>query len=129
MSDHIVIDKRHMPHHAVVRCENCQHHVVRRTVDAAVKTWNHREPEAKRIAELEAELVDYLDEAMRLSAHCVTTTGDPWRGWWDSMALSAVCSLGDRLVDLGAWERHPRGAGRRWFYRPIEKERADGDEH
>ena len=41
-------------------------------------------------------------------------------GWWDTCALSTARDLGDRLVYLGTWERHPEGHGRRWFYRPIE---------
>lgn len=38
-------------------------------------------------------------------------------GWWDSMGLSSLCSLGDVLVEAGRLERHPDGYGRRWFYR------------
>jgi hypothetical protein len=39
-------------------------------------------------------------------------------GWWDSLALSTVRDVGDELVAAGLLERHPDGAGRRWFYRP-----------
>lgn len=38
-------------------------------------------------------------------------------GWWDSGAKSSVRNLGDELVELGKWERHPDGVGRRWWYR------------
>ncbi len=49
------------------------------------------------------------------------------KGWYDSMAKGNVKYAGDRLVDLGLWERHPDGTGRRWFYRPIDNqlERSD----
>jgi hypothetical protein len=43
----------------------------------------------------------------------------PRAGWWDTMALSAARNVGDQLVKLGKWERHPDGYGRRWWYRPI----------
>jgi len=43
-------------------------------------------------------------------------------GWYDSNALSVTCDVGDKLVELGLWERHPDGYGRRWFYRPIAEE-------
>jgi len=41
-------------------------------------------------------------------------------GWWDTCALSTARDLGNRLVQLGTWERHPDGSGRRQFYRPRE---------
>lgn len=70
-------------------------------------------------AKLRAELIEWLGEAMRSEAYC--EPDGPYRGWWDTMAKSYVMDIGDRLVELGAWDRHPDGYGRRWFYRPIER--------
>ena len=71
------------------------------------------------------ELVEFLDGAMRQEAFHITHSDSGARidvkGWWDSMANSNVCNMGDRLVELGLWERHPDGYGRRWFYRPLQK--------
>jgi hypothetical protein len=58
---------------------------------------------------------ELIDEAFRQIA-CRVETGD-MAGWWDSMALSTACDLGDWLADYGTWERHSDGVGRRWFYR------------
>lgn len=73
----------------------------------------------------EAELAELLDEAFRGQAYLIKE-GD-MMGWWDSQALSSVQYWGDRLVELGTWERHPKGFGRRWFYRP--KQVGEGHEH
>jgi len=42
-------------------------------------------------------------------------------GWFDTMAKSDAVRYGDELVELGVYERHPDGYGRRWFYRPIKE--------
>jgi len=72
-----------------------------------------------QVKELREELVEWLDQSFRQIAHHERETG-----WWDSMALSTAKGLGDRLVELGKWERHPDGVGRRWFYRPIDNRAA-----
>lgn len=68
-----------------------------------------------------SEDADLLDTMMRTSAHYITY-GER-AGWWDTMALSHVRELGDRLVELKLWEKHPSGYGRRWFYRPLPKKK------
>ncbi len=72
-----------------------------------------------------AELADVLDGAVRQCGYLVKD-GD-MAGWWDSQALSFVVECGDRLVELGLWERHPHGCGRRWFYRPIEQTKQESE--
>jgi len=72
------------------------------------------------IKSLKSEIIDLLDEIMR--EKCLFHSGGPRGGWWDSMAITYTCHIGDRLVELGLWERHPDGVGRRWFYRPIANE-------
>jgi hypothetical protein len=37
------------------------------------------------------------------------------------------CEIGDRLVELGRWERHPDGHVRRQFYRPIAAAKAGAE--
>lgn len=70
----------------------------------------------EEIGSLKAELAGWLDIAFRLRAYEVRRGARA--GWWDTQALSQVKLLGDRLVELGKWERHPSGRGRRWWYRP-----------
>lgn len=74
----------------------------------------------EEIKSLKAELIEFLDEAIRCRAYLVKD--GEMAGWWDSMASSDVCDFGDRLVELNVWERHPDGYGRRWFYRPKKKD-------
>ena len=69
-----------------------------------------------------AELVKYLGEAFRAAGAYYVESGDK-AGWWDSGAHGTVRDFGDRLVELGLWERHPDGYGRRWFYRPLKREK------
>ncbi len=77
------------------------------------------------IERLQAEVADLTEEAFRLIARL--ETGGPHEGWYDSMARTDAINYGDRLVELGLWERHPDGYGRRWWYRPIIKpEKANG---
>ena len=78
--------------------------------------------EAKRtivseIKRLQTELAENTDDSFRQIAHLCRD--GPRSGWWDTCALSTAVELGDRLVELGTWEQHPDGYGRRWFYRPI----------
>jgi hypothetical protein len=71
---------------------------------------------ARRIRELERELAEYLDPAFRQIA-----SRQP-DGWWDTMALSTAFHLGERLVEMGLWERMAGGGiSRRQFYRPIDQ--------
>ena len=76
---------------------------------------------------LEAEVTALKSELAEICEEVVVTMGDRWvngeyAGWWDTMALGLVHQCGDRLVELGKWERHPEGVGRRWWYRPIKRE-------
>jgi len=63
------------------------------------------------------EMVEHLDCIMRSEG--ILETQGKREGWWDTGALSHVKDAGDRLVELGKWERHPNGYGRRWWYRPL----------
>ncbi len=36
---------------------------------------------------------------------------DEFKGWVDTCAMSSAQEAGDRLVELGLWERHPKGFG------------------
>lgn len=71
---------------------------------------------------LRAELAEVYDGVVRQDGFLMSGEGGTWDGWWDSMGLSHVCDAGDRLVELGRWERHPDGVGRRQFYRPLPKQ-------
>lgn len=42
-------------------------------------------------------------------------------GWIDSCARNTAVEAGDRLVDMGLYERHPDGHGRRQWYRRKER--------
>lgn len=87
---------------------------------------------AARIEELEAEVtrlqvegIELIEEAFQLIA-CKDTAG-PREGWYDSMARRDAVDYGNRLVELGLWERHPDGYGRRWWYRPkVKPEKPNG---
>lgn len=70
------------------------------------------------VERLKQELIEVLDESMRNIANF--NKDGSRAGWWDTMALSVACEIGDRLVELGTWKRHADGCGRRWFYRPVE---------
>jgi hypothetical protein len=72
---------------------------------------------ADEIERLREELGAQLETAMASEAYC-HRDGD-YAGWWDTQALRSVMEIGDKLVELGLWERHPTaGHGRRQFYRP-----------
>lgn len=70
------------------------------------------------VGQLRRELAELLEEAFREIA--TEIPDGPMAGWWDSNARSTACAYGDRLVELGLWERHPDGYGRRQFYRPLQ---------
>ena len=70
------------------------------------------------IRRLRAELVEWLDIAMRTQGF--EERIGPRRGWWYTTVSGHVKLIGDRLVELGKWERHPDGIGRRQWYRPID---------
>ncbi len=72
----------------------------------------------KQIGELQGDLAEYLDDAFRHAAE--RTTSGELTGWWDTLAKSSAKMYGDRLVEMKSWERHPEGAGNRWWYRPSE---------
>ena len=74
------------------------------------------------VRELEGELSELLNESFRALAFYIdpkSKDASKLGGWWDSQARGDVCDLGDRLVELGLWERHPDGYGRAQFYRPL----------
>ena len=75
------------------------------------------------IRRLRAELVEWLDIAMRTQGFKEPTGRR--KGWWYTVAPSHGPIIGDRHVELGKWERHPDGPGRRQWYRPIDDAGAD----
>lgn len=72
----------------------------------------------KRIAELTSELIQSLADVVTQCGYYVPQS-EKYGGWYDTQALKYVMEAGDRLVELGVWEKHPEGTGRRWFYRPL----------
>lgn len=70
-------------------------------------------------AKLEAIFITPLEGAMTLEG-CLVTSGTK-RGWWDTMGISGLAVVGDKLVETGRWLRHPDGVNNRQFYRPIPK--------
>lgn len=78
--------------------------------------WNAYERSQDEVTLLRADLAEYLDDAFRGQAHLGKD------GWWDSQSNSSVWLWGEKLVELGLWEKdQTRGLGRRQWYRPIEK--------
>ena len=67
------------------------------------------------VERLQAELSDMTEEAFCNAAHCEQK--GKYEGWWGTNATSSVKGLGDRLVELGLWERSQDGYGRMWWYR------------
>ena len=63
------------------------------------------------VRKLQTEAAEEVEDRFRCDAMLIKD-GDR-AGWWDTMALSHVMEAGDRLVELGEWERHPDGYGRR----------------
>lgn len=71
-------------------------------------------------AELELskwEVVSALEDALCRAGYRIHS--GEFTGWYDSCAVSSAVAAGDRLVDLGVWEKLSDGHGRRQFYRPI----------
>lgn len=78
--------------------------------------------------QLKAENAKLLEELAIVLNEIICNVGHYDDGWWDTLAMSSAMEAGDRLVELGLWERKPGGHGRRQFYRPITaaKEARDG---
>ena len=74
------------------------------------------------VEQLRSELAEAIEEAFLAEAYLVKAGEDERAGWYDTCALSSTKRNGDRLVELGLYERHPEGAGRRWFYRRKDSE-------
>ena len=73
------------------------------------------QPILDELGRLREEVVGLLQTVIFSDGH-LETEGKR-AGWWDTMALSHVRDAGDRLVELGQWERSEDGYGRRWWYR------------
>jgi len=72
------------------------------------------------LARLKGEIIELLRSAfLEIAVICVD---GPHAGWFDSMARGDACEHADSLVEMGEWEIHPDGYGRRQFYRPIDKD-------
>lgn len=78
-----------------------------------------------QVAELREELIDILDSAMRQGCALIGEhdhlNSDRW-GWYDTCCLSTWQQIGERLVELGAWEEHPDFIGQSSYFRPKNKE-------
>jgi hypothetical protein len=61
------------------------------------------------------EVVPWVEDYIVTNGH-LETDGER-KGWIDTMALTSVKNAGDYLCNLGLWERHEDGVGRRWWYR------------
>jgi hypothetical protein len=66
-------------------------------------------------ARLQDDLAEHVEDAFCQLAHLEDD------GWRDTMASSTAMDLGDKLCELGLWERRPGGHGRRQWYRPVAK--------
>jgi hypothetical protein len=63
---------------------------------------------------MRSEIVELLVEAF-----CEIASETPSRpGWWCSNGRSTATYYGDKLVELGVYERHHDGLGRVQWYRP-----------
>ena len=92
-----------------------QRRMVQRACKAAAE-YHDAEIERLRGELAEALVVIVCNQGVR------ETKGDR-QGWWDSCCYGDVVWAAERLVEMGVWERHPEGGGRRWWYRPIRKEK------
>jgi hypothetical protein len=84
-------------------------------VDRQVEELTQLRAEVER---LRAEIIPLLRTIVICGGY-PEPEGSSRAGWYGAMALSHVRDAGDRLVELGVWERHPDGAGRMQWYRPI----------
>ncbi len=66
-----------------------------------------------KIERLRAEIQEWCVEALE----GIGMRSDD--GWVCTNALSGAYAAGERLVELGTWERKPTGPGRIQWYRPI----------
>ncbi len=66
-------------------------------------------------SELRAELIGVLTEVVELGGY--QHIGGEYDGWWSCRCRPRVKAAGERLVELGAWERHPQGH----WYRPKQE--------
>ena len=80
---------------------------------------NDLEWAVREIERLREELAELIDDAFRRFAS--EQYGGDRHGWWDTCGLTLAMMYGDRLVELGLWEKHPTGHGRRWWYRPVKR--------
>jgi len=87
-------------------------------IEAMYEDKDLKEKAEAELARVLQEFGEFADEAMRNEASFIEDDDGDKAGWWDSCSMSGVRDLGDKLVELGLWERHADGYGRRWFYRP-----------
>jgi len=80
----------------------------------AVKELNRLDAEVER---LRAELKEYLE--MAFCSMAKLCKGGEHKDWWSTRGLGDVRRMGDRLVDMGIFERHPDGQLRCQWYRPL----------
>jgi len=92
--------------------------IVRDLVLDAVTELAELRAKAAEADELRKEVVELLNGIV-LQHGGLVADGSEFDGWHDAMALGGVNYAGSRLVELGLWEKHPGGKGRRQFYRPI----------
>jgi hypothetical protein len=85
-------------------------------------------------AELAVHLVNTFErhacrigEGIAALAELAIQSADTSR-WYDTMGVTAVKDIGDRLVKFGLWERLGAEDGPRRFYRPLATETAEPTE-
>jgi hypothetical protein len=62
------------------------------------------------IERLRAEIIPLLKTIVICGGY-LEPEGSSRAGWYGAMTLSHVRDAGDRLVELGVWERHPASSG------------------
>lgn len=79
---------------------------------------------AAKIARLEAEVRSMKEELIDMYSDSLANIGSVLEdGWIDSCCMSSAVYAGNKLVELGVYERdEKRGGGRRQFYRRIANE-------
>lgn len=81
---------------------------------------------AAEIERLREELVEHLETILHNEGR-LRQESENLPLWWDTCASSDAACAGERLTELGFYERHPDGYGRRQFYRKITQLRATID--
>lgn len=94
-------------------------------VDENTRLLKKIKAEQDQIFILKSRCSDLVEDLFLELADEVSDKSSNKCGWFDSMAKSDAVRYGDELVELGRYEKHPDGHGRRWFYRPKKATEAE----